>query len=281
MDLRLVRPAVIGGQEAVACSEDYRPCVCGNYPHVGVCVVCDAVTIDELQAVLERTAERDIFWLQVVPAPVPDGRVLVPGDVLRGKRVRAIDFYCPSPPHRLEIDPGAFRSSFDSTEHFYVMDCRLAGETRLEFLAGFHRLAHLYLYGSASAGGLAELPLLAALAELTVQKSAGLAQGFPARSLPKLRRLDLTDNALDDAQVDRILATLDASGIQVLSLAYNRLTLVPAPLASFARLSDLSLSGNRIASVGGGRLKLSAPKIDRLVLTNTSLGSIEPQAIEG
>lgn len=282
MDLRLVRPSVVGSAEVEPCFDDYSPCTCGNYPDLGLYVVCDGVTTDELHSVLNRTHPRDIFWLQVMPTPSTDGRIVLRPDVLAGKRIRAIDFYCLSPLHQLEIDPAAFRSSLHSVEYLYVFGCDLERQSGFEFLAGFDRLAHLYLYGLANVRALAELPALPRLAELDVHRCSGLA-GFPSQSLPNLRRLDLSDNALDDGQVNRILETLlpASDALQVLSLAYNQLTLVPPSLSSFVQLSDVSLSGNRIPTVQSGQLKLSAPKIQRLLLTSISLYSIELGALEG
>ena len=283
MDLRLVRPSVIASEGVEPCTENNPPCTCGNYPDLGLYVVCDGVTVDELRSVLSRTDDSDIFWLQFMPAPSRNGRIFLPPDVLAGKRIRAIDFYCPSPSHQLEIDPDALRSSLHSVEHLYVLDCDLERQSGFEFLAGFDRLAHLYLYGLADMGAaLAELPVLPGLLELDVHRCSGIG-AFPSQPLPNLRRLDLSDNALDDGQVERILETLryEPDALQVLSLAYNQLTLVPPSLSSFAQLSDVSLSGNRIPTVQSGQLKLSAPKIERLLLTNTSLYSVEPGALEG
>ena len=291
MDWSLVRPSFIENEKGILpCPEDYSPCVCGDYPTFGLYVICEAVSIENIVSVFNRTTDTDIFWLQLRPLPTVEGRgVALPADLLSGKRARAIDLYCPNVVNgdlfRLTIDPLALSSSEDLMEYFYVLGCDLSQQMNFNFLTGFNKLYNLYLYGSTNVQGIQNLPSLPNLDTLSINQCTGLdlITNFPGQSVPGLLQVYLTDNNLDDQTTERILTSIVSSTsvntLNTLSLAYNRLTKIPPQVLSFTQVKDLSLSGNNIPFIPSTSLALKAPRIDRLALTNVSLTDIEPGAL--
>lgn len=272
--------------------EDYSPCYCGDYPGFGLYVVCELVSIDNIISVFNRTNDANIFWLQLRPLPeLPNRGVVLPPDLLSGKRARAIDLYCPSVVngdlYKLSIDENALTSSYDLMEYFYILGCDLIDQTDFNFLTGFNKLTNLYMYDSRNVQSFQNLPALPNLGTLSINQCTGfeLINNFPASSFSSVQQVHLTDNYLDDQLAGRILNSLVSSTaintVKVLSLAYNRLTLIPEQIPLFTQLNDLSLSGNYLPYMPSPPLDLQVSIVDRLAFTNVSLISIEPGALRG
>lgn len=292
MEWGLVRPSFVNDKSALPCQEDYFPCSCGDFPSVGLYVICEMVSPETIASVLNRTSSSEIFWLQLRPSPNPTSKaVTLPPDLLGGKRAKAIDFYCPTvvngPLYQLTIDRSAIVSSAGFIKYFYILGCDLGQQRDFSFLTGFEKLTDLYIYGSTNIEGFETLPSLPSLSTLSISHSTGLEriENFPAQAFPYLQQIYLTDNHLDDKTADDILfsiaTTTSVKTLDVLSLAYNYITQIPPAIRFFRELSDVTFSGNNLLVISFDSFALSWTKQNRLILTNTSLAYIKPGMIEG
>lgn len=278
--------------QADECLEDYDPCVCveaGN----GLVLYCDRVTIAEALDVFNRTTAVQEFH-QIVFTLLPDeqqspplkNQVVIAEDFLNGKRSRSIFLSCPVDisSYELVIHRDAFRSSSDYTQQLYISGCDLSW-WNFTFLEDFTRMSDVKILNSINVHSFWLLPPLPAMTELTFDQCSGL-QGlaFPARSLPGLERLYISNNQLDDRTVDSILGAISSSPasnkLQWLDLTRNLLTKVPVQIPLFADLKFLYLQENQISKLASGSLSM-AGDVDSLFLSRNSITLIESNAFKG
>ncbi|XP_057376103.1 phospholipase A2 inhibitor beta-like [Daphnia carinata] len=269
------------------CVEDYSPCNCNDSPSYGLEITCDGVDVLTIQDIFSRTTTNDLFSFQLtVPSPAEGNVVSIPADLLNGKRAGNILLNCPFPDWQLTIDADAFRPSSDLTFFFFTAGCDLNLLDFTSFLDGFLSLTTVFISQSSNVQGIQNLPALPSLNQLIVTYTTGLEKitDFSRLGNVQLRRLLLNGNQLDDQMADNILNAMASSSaataLEMLWLASNQLTRVPAQLSSFSRLIQLDLSNNSFPVLSSGSFSFNAP-VDYLYLESNTINSIEPSAFQG
>ncbi|KAI9554619.1 hypothetical protein GHT06_019892 [Daphnia sinensis] len=270
------------------CVEDYSPCNCNDSPSYGLEITCEGVDVLAIRDIFSRTTTNDLFSFQLtVPSPAEGNVVSIPADLLNGKRAGNILLNCPFPDWQLTIDADAFRPSSDLTFFFFTAGCDLNLLDFASFLDGFLSLTTIFISQSSNVQGIQNLPALPNLDQLIVTYTTGLEKvtDFSRLGNVQLRRLLLNGNQLSDQMADNILNAMAssssaASSLEMLWLASNQLTRVPAQLTSFSRLIQLDLSNNSFPVLSSGSFSFNAP-VDYLYLESNTINSIEPGAFQG
>lgn len=141
----------------LTCTESYAPCSCNLDDTGNLNIVCNQVHIVDVQAVFNRTIETDIYRFSLTPTA---NTVIIPSNLLSGKRTEFVTLLCPASNYELKIDSAAFSSS-SYTDQFFISGCDLS-QTDFTFLMGFSKITFLTLVRSTlqNLQGLAPLPSL-------------------------------------------------------------------------------------------------------------------------
>lgn len=276
----------MNNQPRADCVEDYFPCSCLMYGDGTIQLVCDQVSVLEVENILNRTTTRDLYRFDWTLPATTDGSVNLPAGFFSNKRAEMIRLASAFPTFtKLSIHPEALSSSRDYTNQLILSDCDLA-PLSFDFLIDFQTLKQLNIYSSQNIQCLQTLPLLARLAEFDIFDCTGFEKlsSFPTDSLPVLETFKLNSNQLDDRVVGLILDTIAASSgdtLSFLSVNNNQLTRIPDQLAFFPRLSTFNAANNQINLITNGTLAFTAANVKAIYLPSNSLETIEPGAFQG
>ena len=220
--------------------EDYSPCTCSmSY------IDCKNATLSQVSSVFRRTTAADlgIFTLHLSQA---DANEMIPPDLLNNHRAQTISIDCPRNDFYLRVDPQAFRSSKDTTERIYNLNCDMS-RLDFKFLTGFVQLDLIDFRTVASFGmaNWSSFPPLPKFDKLYIYSSTGLNEWTTFPQLVKgLTNLLLQHCDIQDEAMDRILngtVQYSADTLKQLVLNLNDMTKIPRPIASFQKLDFISM----------------------------------------
>ena len=263
---------------ALTCSEDYSPCSCNLDDSDNLNIVCNQVPIGEVQAVFARTTAIKIYRFSLTPTA---NTVIIPSNLLSGKRTEFVTLQCPTPSYQLRIDSAAFTSTSSYNSQFFISGCDLS-QTDFSFLTGFNNMTFFTIVKS-TLQNLQAIPPLPSLKTVVIGTCIGFQQWSVSVTAPLLQSLSLSNNQLDDAAANQVLRSFSTSSgsVTVISLTNNKLTKIPDQLRTFTKLSYLSLEDNNIPTIGSNQISLSAATVEALYLTNIQLTTVEPGALQG
>ena len=264
---------------------DFSPCVCSaGYVHCGDILPSYIATSFEQK----KNASNEIEILQLV---LPYSEQLIPANLLGENRVKnEIKLYCESLSAKpLRIDSDAFKASRDYLkDSLWIQVCDLAG-LDFNFLKGFHQLEYLALLTVANVHLInwPSLPPLPGLKTLNIESGTGLNgwTQFPALGQGFLELL-LSNNAIDDASIDRILQWLSnepsANTLYEIDLRHNALTKIPRQISSLKNLRIFLIAFNPLSTIVRSQsFNLSSAPISYLSLRATGIDTIESGAFQG
>jgi len=259
-------------------------------------VVCDQVSLKEVQRMFNRTSFLRLDSVKLVLKPNLVNKKSIPKDVFGKKQTANIWIEYPTEVNvnlslSLKVDPNAFRSTKPFTEIFTInhIDCNVLD---LEFFTGFDKLTNLTFQNIHDIQHcLPSLPPFSRLTSLNIKYCTGLNE---LNVLPSLKNglktvkfrgsIYDTHKTINDTTVGRIMDWLllsSANTLQVLEIMYmNQVTRVPDKIASFKALRTLRLHDNSISVVKSGAFSFSVP-VSLLNIQGNGIKEIEPGAFRG